>query len=269
MERASEQKAAAPTVPVATVKPHTVNSKPRKMREQRSRSQEWPDVPDFGKTEEQNPDSHAQKIVETGRQAEVGKVVKPNVIVNGYTREPERHVRDDHRQAKAAPVHRAQPQPPRAAHAPPPAHRHSPLKPQKPLNVVTKVQESPKVINFEDRLKSIITSVLNEDQEQRKASRQPTPAHPYSNGYVRPPNAQHGYAPRAAAAPSPASGYGRVARDLRRERYAYERRPEPRTPHPAHPGHTPHSQHSQHTVLEHRHHHAAQPDYTQVSFNDN
>lgn len=32
-----------------------------------------------------------------------------------------------------------------------------------------KPQESPKVINFEDRLKSIITSVLNEDQEQRKA----------------------------------------------------------------------------------------------------
>lgn len=38
------------------------------------------------------------------------------------------------------------------------------------VNVVkNKPQESPKVINFEDRLKSIITSVLNEDQEQRKA----------------------------------------------------------------------------------------------------
>lgn len=32
------------------------------------------------------------------------------------------------------------------------------------------VQESPKVANFEDRLKSIITSALNEDQEQRKAA---------------------------------------------------------------------------------------------------
>lgn len=149
MERASEHQKVTPSVPVATVKPHTVNSKPRKSREHRSRSQEWPDVPDMGKIEEQNPELLAQKILETGRQIEAGKN-KPNVIVNGYLREPERH--------RAPPVHRAPPQPP-------PAHRlHSPHKPQKPLNVVGKVQESPKVINFEDRLKSIITSVLNEDQ---------------------------------------------------------------------------------------------------------
>ncbi|XP_018787972.1 PREDICTED: histone-lysine N-methyltransferase, H3 lysine-79 specific [Bactrocera latifrons] len=32
------------------------------------------------------------------------------------------------------------------------------------------IQESPKVANFEDRLKSIITSALNEDQEHRKAA---------------------------------------------------------------------------------------------------
>lgn len=69
-----------------------------------------------------------------------------------------------YRQSKGPPlhVHRAPLQAPR---------RLSPGKSQKPLNVVAKVQESPKVINFEDRLKSIITSVLNEDQEQRKASR--------------------------------------------------------------------------------------------------
>uniref|UniRef100_A0A2A4K6X7 Histone-lysine N-methyltransferase, H3 lysine-79 specific n=1 Tax=Heliothis virescens TaxID=7102 RepID=A0A2A4K6X7_HELVI len=170
MERSSEQKVPPPTVPVATVKPHTVNSKPRKSREHRSRSQEWPDVPDVGKIEEQNPEILAQKILETGRQIEAGKITKPNVIVNGYPRESERHV-DHHRHTKAAaPIHRAQPQRPGQ---PPPSHPHrqSPVKPQKPLNVVGKVQESPKVINFEDRLKSIITSVLNEDQEQRKASR--------------------------------------------------------------------------------------------------
>lgn len=93
MERASEQqKVVATTVPVATVKPHTVNSKPRKSREHRSRSQEWPDVPDVGKIEEQNPEILAQKILETGRQIEAGKLVKPNVIVNGYVREPDRHV---------------------------------------------------------------------------------------------------------------------------------------------------------------------------------
>lgn len=37
-----------------------------------------------------------------------------------------------------------------------------------------KLPESPKVVNFEDRLKSIITSVLNEDQEQRKQQQGPT-----------------------------------------------------------------------------------------------
>lgn len=66
-------------------------------------------------------------------------------------------------------MHRAQVHASRSAQ--PPLARQSPVKSQKPLNVVGKVQESPKVINFEDRLKSIITSVLNEDQEQRKASR--------------------------------------------------------------------------------------------------
>lgn len=97
MERASEQqKVVAPSVPVATVKPHTVNSKPRKSREHRSRSQEWPDVPDVGKIEEQNPEILAQKILETGRQIEAGKIAKPNVIVNGYAREPDRHI-DHHR----------------------------------------------------------------------------------------------------------------------------------------------------------------------------
>ncbi|XP_075971171.1 DOT1 like histone lysine methyltransferase grappa isoform X2 [Anticarsia gemmatalis] len=248
MERASEQKSTPPTVPVATVKPHTVNNKPRKSREHRSRSQEWPDVPDVGKIEEQNPELLAQKILETGRQIEAGKISKPNVIVNGYPREQERLV-DHHRHPKAVtPIHRTQPQRPGA---PPPAalaHRQSPVKHQKPLNVVAKVQESPKVINFEDRLKSIITSVLNEDQEQRKATRPPAPNHAYANGFVRQPAAAHAFPPRPPPAPpgphSPlahAAPYARAPRELRRERYPpYERRHEPRAPGP-------------------------QPDYTQVS----
>ncbi|XP_069362021.1 histone-lysine N-methyltransferase, H3 lysine-79 specific isoform X1 [Maniola hyperantus] len=264
MERASEQqKVITPTVPVATVKPHTVNNKPRKARDHRSRSQEWPDVPDVGKIEEQNPELLAQKILETGRQIEAGKITKPNVIVNGYVRDPDRHM--DHR-SKTLQVHRAQVAAQRPA--PLPLPRHSPSKVQKPLNVVAKVQESPKVINFEDRLKSIITSVLNEDQEQRKASRlepprQPVANHAYANGYVRPvamPGAPHNsFAPRTAVASAPASPFLRTVRelrdprdvrdprelrDVRRERCAYERRP-----------HAP----------DLRHHHAPQPDYTQVS----
>ncbi|KAJ8735467.1 hypothetical protein PYW07_007087 [Mythimna separata] len=251
IERSSEPKVAPPTVPVATVKPHTVNNKPRKSREHRSRSQEWPDVPDVGKIEEQNPEILAQKILETGRQIEAGKITKPNVAVNGYQRETERHV-DHHRHPKSAPpIHRAQPQRPGQ---PPPslAHRQSPVKPQKPLNVVGKVQESPKVINFEDRLKSIITSVLNEDQEQRKASR-PSQNHSYSNGYVRSgaPHGSHGShgshgahgthgAHAHAYLRGAGAGYARLPRELRRERYAYERRDAPRHAHDA-------------------------PDYTQVS----
>ncbi|CAB3239843.1 unnamed protein product [Arctia plantaginis] len=225
MERASEQKVTQPTVPVATVKPHTVNNKPRKSREHRSRSQEWPDVPEVGKIEEQNPELLAQKILETGRQIEAGKIIKPNVIVNGYPRDSDRHV-DHHRHPKAStPIHRTQPQRP----AQPPAglaHRQSPVKHQKPLNVVSKVQESPKVINFEDRLKSIITSVLNEDQEQRKATTRPSaPAHAYTNGFVRQSSAPHSF-PRGAPPPVAPPGAYRASRDLRRERYpSYERRP--------------------------------------------
>lgn len=241
MERSNEPKVAPPTVPVATVKPHTVNSKPRKSREHRSRSQEWPDVPDVGKIEEQNPEILAQKILETGRQIEAAKISKPNLIVNGYQRESDRHI-DHHRHSKGPPpIHRAQPQRPGQ---PPPnlAHRQSPVKPQKPLNVVGKVQESPKVINFEDRLKSIITSVLNEDQEQRKASR-PTQNHAYSNGYVRSsaphgPHGAHGTHPHAyPRGTGPAPGYARVPRELRRERYPYERRSPPRAE-PAQPDYT-------------------------------
>lgn len=159
VEKAGEQKV-TPTVPVATVKPHSVTTKPRKAREQRSRSQEWPEVPDIGKIEEQNPEILAQKILETGRQIEAGKIMtvtsKPNVIVNGYVRDPDRHL-EYNRQTKIA-------TPQRSSTLSPLLHRRSPVKSQKPLNVVAKVQESPKVINFEDRLKSIITSVLNEDQ---------------------------------------------------------------------------------------------------------
>ncbi|CAK1544629.1 unnamed protein product [Leptosia nina] len=214
MEKASEQqKAPTSSVPVATVKPHTVNSKPRKSRDHRSRSQDWPDVPDVGKIEEQNPEILAQKILETGRQIEAGKITKPNVIVNGYIKDPDRHI-DLRQQKTAVAVHRAQV----PARPGVPLARHSPGKSQKPLNVVAKVQESPKVINFEDRLKSIITSVLNEDQEQRKASRleprQATPNHVYNNGYVRP-TAPHQNFARPASAGNAVQAYARPIRDVR------------------------------------------------------
>lgn len=235
-------------VPVATVKPHTVHNKPHKSRDYRSRSQDWPEMLDIAKIEEQNPEVLAQKILETGRQLEAARHPnKQNVIVNGYAR--------DDRYPKALTPHmgRAAPPPDRQLLS----HRHSPVKLHKAVGVITqpKVQESPKVINFEDRLKSIITSVLNEDQEQRKASaRQPTHTHGYNNGYVRqpphpgypqhpqhaphpqhPPHSQH---PQRGSHPSqmlPAPGGGPVgtagyvrSREFRRDRYPYERRELPR-----------------------------------------
>lgn len=94
-------------------------------------------------------------------------------------------------------------------------------------------------------------------QEQRKASRQPTPNHSYTNGYVRQPGQPHPPQPHAQPPPQPPHGqhYGARAagaapfprsRDYRRERYShahYERRP-----------------HLDRSDLRH-----GQPDYTQVN----
>lgn len=185
LEKSIEERKMAPPVPIATVKPHAIAKIPRKTREHRSRSQEWPDVPDVGKIEEQNPEILAQKILETGRQIEAGKLNIANVKhshshMNGHVRDSDK-LNDLNKISKhVIPISRAQ-----VRSAPLSAHqsKQSPIKTQKPLNVVNKVQESPKVINFEDRLKSIITSVLNEDQEQRKAAQGSTTgfSNPYAN----------------------------------------------------------------------------------------
>lgn len=182
IENTNEDRKMAPPVPVATVKPNAVNNKMgRKSREARSRSQEWPDVPDIGKIEEQNPEILAQKILETGRQIEAGKLGAMNAkhnnhyLMNGHIREPEKMaefskiIKNGAQSSSKNQVRSITP----TAHIK--QQPLSPVKCQKTLNVVGKVQESPKVINFEDRLKSIITSVLNEDQEQRKAAHQSTP----------------------------------------------------------------------------------------------
>lgn len=135
----------------------------RKSREHRSRSQEWPDVPDVGKIEENNPEILAQKILETGRQIEAGK------LLAGYKN-------------KQTGDHTLMPAPQTLGKN----HRNQQQQQQQQIpTTTTKIynqpagspkvaHESPKVVNFEDRLKSIITSVLNEDPDQRKAH-PPTP----------------------------------------------------------------------------------------------
>ena len=138
------------------------NGKPsgtsRKNREGRSRSQEWPDVPDIGKIQENNPEILAQKILETGRQIEAGRI--PN------------------RQGSAgSSSNNSRPRLPQATFnfsAAPSGPPNSQAQGGGTANRETgnRVQEPPRVANFEDRLKSIITSVLNEDQQNRSKQQQ-------------------------------------------------------------------------------------------------
>lgn len=121
------------------------NKSQRKSRDHRSRSQDWPDVPDVGKIEENNPEILAQKILETGRQIEAGKI---------------RQVTSEN--SRCMPAQR----PPVASRA------NNPPRTQPQLMFNNRSQEPPRVANFEDRLKSIITTVLNEDQQNRNSQMQ-------------------------------------------------------------------------------------------------
>lgn len=124
------------------------NGTTRKSREGRSRSQEWPDVPDIGKIHENNPEILAQKILETGRQIEAGRIPhrqSTNGNNNSRTRLPQASLSFSNVSANSS--------------------TQSPQTVNK--DVSNRTQEPPKITNFEDRLKSIITSVLNEDVQQR------------------------------------------------------------------------------------------------------
>lgn len=121
----------------------------RKSREYRTRSQDWPDVPYIPKIEEDNPEVLAQKILESGKKIEVSK---KGYGLNGVKQQSRGIVRNNM-----------------------PAPLPNPKKPRTNSTYVTqKAQEPPKIVNFEDRLKSIITSVLNEDHQNRTKSREKT-----------------------------------------------------------------------------------------------
>ncbi|KAL0132967.1 hypothetical protein PUN28_000591 [Cardiocondyla obscurior] len=128
------------------------NGTVRKSREGRSRSQEWPDVPDIGKIQENNPEILAQKILETGRQIEAGRILnRQSSNSNSRARLPQASLSFStsssisSTQSQTAMVNKDAP---------------------------NRTQEPPRVANFEDRLKSIITSVLNEDQQNRNKQQQ-------------------------------------------------------------------------------------------------
>ncbi|XP_017782818.1 PREDICTED: histone-lysine N-methyltransferase, H3 lysine-79 specific-like isoform X2 [Nicrophorus vespilloides] len=144
----------------------------RKSRDYRARSQDWPDVPDIAKIEEQNPEILAQKILEKGRMIEASKQLSSNSKLpqmNMPMKCPSSNQRTSSRTSMPAPVPVAK----RPKISNTPSSHPSPSHHQRP-------QEPPRIANFEDRLKSIITSVLNEDQQTRSKSQQqqqPPPQH--------------------------------------------------------------------------------------------
>lgn len=144
----------------------------RKSREYRARSQDWPDVPDIAKIEEQNPEILAQKILEKGRMIEASKMSATKTpLFNNNTNntKPPSQAKSP---AKSGPVSSSQAKRPKVSQSSTPGQ---------------KLQEAPRIANFEDRLKSIITSVLNEDQHNRsKGQAGAQPAQRPAEGYAFP-----------------------------------------------------------------------------------
>lgn len=191
----------------APSKPAPTNTKSqRKSRESRPRSQEWPDIPDVGKIEENNPEILAQKILETGRQIEAGRLSKHNKDSNDQRRHSQQMMADNSLMPAPTVVVKSmrggQTSIPNVA-AVVAANHVSSMQSKHSSKVI---QDTPKVVNFEDRLKSIITSALSQDQEQRKNqpkanSAQPSPTQQQStqNLYAKSsyPNSQVAAAPNA------------------------------------------------------------------------
>ncbi|XP_030080815.1 histone-lysine N-methyltransferase, H3 lysine-79 specific isoform X2 [Drosophila hydei] len=171
--------AATPTVPTNCSKLASGKAS-RRSREHRARSQEWPEVPEVGKIQESNPEVLAQKILETCRQVEAGKFQPPptavsasgasnavNAInfVNGKPKTEPKTSPALYKDSTLMPAPKQQSQVQQQPQQQ--IQQQAVLLPKCELPGLGRKQESPKVANFEDRLKSIITSALNEDQEQR------------------------------------------------------------------------------------------------------
>jgi H3 lysine-79-specific histone-lysine N-methyltransferase len=192
----------------------------RKSREARSRSQDWPDVPDIGKIEENNPEILAQKILETGRQIEAGKIRETTKFNGSHMSASDghdvthvtngrygRHGVNSHSYqsqigsagkltTETLPVPRTTPRTGSVTGSDSKAKHGQPGSANKQLVSFTsnRAQEPPRVANFEDRLKSIITSVLNEDQQNRQQQQQALIS---ASGY-----------PNTSVVNAPLNGYG-------------------------------------------------------------
>ncbi|CAL4067690.1 unnamed protein product, partial [Meganyctiphanes norvegica] len=187
----------------------------------RSRNQEWPSIPDMGKIEEKNPEILAQKILETGRQIEAGRipVLPPGTEVrvhegrlpqgyeHGRSVQPELRLHDSRLQQQEPcrvlvmasrqqyPPHSSSGHPPLipkvepldrypspGSRPPPPPERNN----QRKFSLI-RAHEPPRVADFEDRLKLIITNVLNEDKPLSQAvPPRPSPQVSVSQPYISP-----------------------------------------------------------------------------------
>ncbi|XP_044766335.1 histone-lysine N-methyltransferase, H3 lysine-79 specific isoform X2 [Coccinella septempunctata] len=153
----------------------------RKSRDYRARSQDWPEVPDIAKIEEQNPEILAQKILETGRKIEASKMSSNKVVhIANNGRSSSFNNRGVLRSNMPAPAHTSKRL--KTSHNSGTTSSSSNNKPHYKNNEPLKIQ------NFEDRLKSIITSVLNEDQQTRTKAQpqQPSMNHQTQQNYSSP-----------------------------------------------------------------------------------
>lgn len=157
----------------------------RKSRDYRARSQDWPDVPDIAKIEEQNPEILAQKILETGRKIEASRMsnISNKIPIYNHSKPVPNHSKTVVRNSMPAPLPVTKRQ--KIAHNNYPPQKVSPVVANNINNTInnniSKSQDPPRLTNFEDRLKSIITSVLNEDQQNRTKQAQAPLFQQYSN----------------------------------------------------------------------------------------
>lgn len=142
----------------------------RKNREHRTKTHDWPEIPEIGKIEEKNPEILAQKILETGRQIEAGKLlanpqIKPSKTDNvGYQKKTLNVAHSSGVQQKGE--HMSMPAPNLAQKAGKSAGPISTHQGLPKAGGAKKASDSHKVVNFEDRLKSIITSALQGQDQQ-------------------------------------------------------------------------------------------------------
>ncbi len=153
--------------------PTTQQRKPSSAGSMR-RNQEWPDIPEISKIEEKNPEILAQKILETGRQIEAvkyGTELTPRVHqTNNSVGQP---VENNKKERKVPPMKiQRQPGATKASTAPsttPPIGSKNCKMNSMPADT------TPRVNDFEDRLKNLITSVLNDNSPSPASTSSPIP----------------------------------------------------------------------------------------------